>query len=124
MEFQGGDFVFLKVAPLKGVMRFGKKGKLNPRYIGPFEIIERIGMVAYRLALSPELASVHNVFHVSILKKYLPDPTHDLIQEPIEIHENLTYEEKPVRILDREEKLLRNKVIPLVKVLWRNHNIE
>ena len=112
--------MFVKVAPLKGVMRFGKKANLSPRYIGPFEIIEKIGKAAYRLALNPELALVHNVFHVSMLKKYLPDPMHDLIQEPVEVHEDLTYEEKPVQILDREEKVLRNKVIPLVKVLWRN----
>ena len=70
LEFQVGDAVFLKVAPLKGVTRFGKKGKLRPRFIGPFEILQRIGKVAYRLALSPDLAAVHNVFHVSMLKKY------------------------------------------------------
>ena len=124
LEFQVGDAVFLKVAPLKGVMRFGKKGKLSPRYVGPFEIIERIGKVAYRLALSPELSSVHNVFHVSMLKKYVSDPSHVITQEPIEVHEDLTYEEKPVKILDRQDKRLRNKVIPLVKVLWKNHKIE
>ncbi|KAL5551009.1 hypothetical protein UlMin_001185 [Ulmus minor] len=84
LEFQVGDLVFLKVAPMKGVMRFGKKGKLSPRFIGPFEILERIGKV----------------------------------------NEDLTYEEKPVQILDRKDKTLRNKVIPLVKVLWRNHKIE
>ena len=93
LEFQVGDFVFLKVAPLKGVMRCGKKGKLSPRYIGPFEIIERIGKMAYRLTLSPDLSKVHNVFHVSMLKKYVPDPSHVLSQEPIEVHEDLTYEE-------------------------------
>ncbi|KAL5549931.1 hypothetical protein UlMin_000107 [Ulmus minor] len=124
LEFQVGDAVFLKVAPMKGVMRFGKKGKLSPRYIGPFEILERIGKVAYRLALPPNLSSVHNVFHVSMLKKYVQDPSHVLEHEPIEVHEDLTYEEKPVQILDRKEKALRNKVIPLVKVLWRNHKIE
>ena len=124
LEFQVGDLVFLKVAPFKGVMRFGKKGKLSPRYIGPFEILERIGNVAYRLALPQELAYVHNVFHVSMLKKYISDPSHVLDHEPIEVHEDMTYEEKPVRILAREEKVLRNKVIPLVKVLWRNHATE
>ncbi|KAL5537390.1 hypothetical protein UlMin_045543 [Ulmus minor] len=92
LEFKEGDFVFLKVAPMKGVMRFGKKGKLSPRYIGPFEILERIGKVAYKLALPPEL--------------------------------DLTYQEQPVQILDRKDKALRNKVIPLVKVLWRNHKVE
>ncbi|KAL5558049.1 hypothetical protein UlMin_034260 [Ulmus minor] len=124
LEFQVGEAVFLKVAPMKGVMRFGKKGKLNPRYIGPFEILERIGKVAYKLALPPNLSSVHNVFHVSMLKKYVQDSSHVLEHEPIEVHEDLTYEEKPVQILDRKEKTLRNKVIPLVKILWRNHKIE
>ncbi|KAL5576778.1 hypothetical protein UlMin_018477 [Ulmus minor] len=124
LEFQVGDAVFLKVAPMKGAMRFEKKGKLSPRYIGPFEILERIGKVAYKLALPPNLSSVHNVFHVSMLKKYVQDPSHVLEHEPIEVHEDLSYEEKPVQILDRKEKALRNKVIPLVKVLWRNHKIE
>ncbi|KAL5575262.1 hypothetical protein UlMin_016961 [Ulmus minor] len=105
-------------------MRFGKKGKLSPRYIGPFKILERIGKVAYRLALPPELSSVHNVFHVSMLKKYIPDPTHVLEYESIEVHEDLTYEEQPVQILDQNEKTLRNKTIPLVKVLWQNHKVE
>ncbi|KAL5541347.1 hypothetical protein UlMin_045674 [Ulmus minor] len=109
---------------LCGVMRFGKKGKLSPRFIGPFEILERVGKVAYKLALPPELSSVHNVFHVSMLKKYVSDPSHVLEHEPIQVNEDLTYEEKPVQILDQKDKTLRNKVIPLVKVLWRNHKIE
>ncbi|KAL5550449.1 hypothetical protein UlMin_000625 [Ulmus minor] len=124
LEFQVGDLVFLKVAPMKGFMRFGKKGKLSPRYIGPFEILERIGKVAYKLALPSELSTVHNVFHVSMLQKYISDPSHVLESEPIEIREDLTYEEQPVQILDRKDKALRNKVIPLVKVLWRNHKVE
>ncbi|KAL5560626.1 hypothetical protein UlMin_036837 [Ulmus minor] len=93
LDFQVGDLVFLKVAPMKGVMRFGKKGKLSPRYIGPFEILERIGKVAYKLALPSELSTVHNVFHVSMLRKYISDPSHVLESEPIEIREDLTYEE-------------------------------
>ena len=93
--------VFLKIAPFKRVMRFGKRGKLSPRYIGPFKVLERVGNVAYRLALPQELAYVHNVFHVSMLKKYIPDPSHVLDHEPLEIHEDLTYEEKPVQILAR-----------------------
>ncbi|KAL5560733.1 hypothetical protein UlMin_036944 [Ulmus minor] len=124
LEFQVGDSVFLKVAPMKGVMRFGKKGKLSPRFIGPFEILERIGKVAYKLALPPELSSVHNVFHISTLKKYVSNPSHVLEHEPIQVNEDLTYEEKPVQILDRKDKTLRNKVIPLVKVLWRNQKVE
>ena len=124
LEFEVGEKVFLKVAPLKGVLRFGKKGKLSPRFIGPFEILERIGILAYRLALPPHLSSVHDVFHVSMLRKYVYDPTHVIEYEPLVVHENLTYEEKPVRILDRKEQVLRNRVIPLVKVLWRNHAVE
>ena len=76
LEFKAGDHVFLKVMPKRGVIRFGKRGKLSPRYIGPFEVLERVGTVAYRLALSPSLSSVHEVFHVSMLRKYTPDPTH------------------------------------------------
>ncbi|KAL5569385.1 hypothetical protein UlMin_025960 [Ulmus minor] len=106
LEFQVGDSVFLKVAPMKGVLRFGKKGKLSPRYIRPFKILERICKVAYRLALPPELSSIHNLFHVSMLKKYIPDPTHVWEYELIEVHEDLTYEEQPVQILDRKEKTL------------------
>ena len=122
LEFEEGDSVFLKVAPMKGVMRFGKKGKLSPRYIGPFEVTGRVGKVAYRLA--SELSSVHNVFHVSMLKKYVPDPLHIIEHEPIQVQEDLSYEERPMKILAREEKTLRTKTIPLVKVLWQNHEIE
>ncbi|KAL5554940.1 hypothetical protein UlMin_037176 [Ulmus minor] len=97
LEFQVGDSVFLKVAPMKGVMSFGKKGKLSPRFIGPFEILERIGKVTYKLALPPELSSVHNVFHVSMLKKYVSDPSHVLEHEPIQVNEDLTYEENRLK---------------------------
>ena len=114
----------MKVSPWKGVMRFGKKGKLSPRYIGPYEILQRIGAVAYRLALPPNLSHVHDVFHISVLKKYLPDPTHVLSVEPMEINENLSYEEKPIKILDQREQVLRTKTTKLVKVLWGNHMIE
>ena len=124
LEFEVGEKVFLKVAPLKGVMRFGKKGKLSPRYIGPFEILERIGVLAYRLALPPNLASVHDVFHISMLRKYVHDPSHVIEFAPLEVFENLTYEEKPVKILDKKDQVLRNRVILLVKVLWRNHVVE
>ncbi|KAL5540952.1 hypothetical protein UlMin_044244 [Ulmus minor] len=96
LEFQVGDSVFLKVAPMKGVMWFGKKGKLSPRYIEPFEILERIGKIAYRLALPPELSSIHNIFHVSMLRKYVSDPSHVLENEPIKVHEDLTYKEQLV----------------------------
>ncbi|GAV79356.1 hypothetical protein CFOL_v3_22821 [Cephalotus follicularis] len=105
-------------------MRFGKKGKLSPRYIGPYEILERIGEVAYRLALPPSLSHVHNVFHVSLLRKYMANPFHVLRAEPIQVHEDLSYDEQPMEILDHKEQILRTKTIPLVKVAWRNHGVE
>ena len=119
-----GDRVFLKVSPWKGVLRFGRRGKLRPRYIGPYEIIARVGPVAYRLDLPLELSKVHNVFHVSMLRKYIPDPSHVLRDQPVELKDNLTNKEKPMQIVDRREQILRNKVIPLVKVLWENHGIK
>ncbi|KAL0556795.1 hypothetical protein IC582_005312 [Cucumis melo] len=91
LEFDVGDKVFLKVAPMKGVLRFERRGKLSPRFVGPFEILERIGAVAYRLALPPSLSVVYDVFHVSMLRKYVPDPSHVVDYEPLEIDENLSY---------------------------------
>ena len=124
MEFTTGDLVLLKVSPWKGVMRFGKKGKLSPRFIGPFEILKRVGKVAYELALPPNLQHIHNVFHVSMLRKYHPDASHIIEYEPMEIQTDLSYAEQPVEIIDRKEQILRNKTIPLVRVLWRNHKVE
>nr|CAD1818592.1 unnamed protein product [Ananas comosus var. bracteatus] len=115
LEFAVGDRVFLKVSPMKGVKRFGLRGKLSPRYVGPYEVLERIGPVAYRLALPPKLAGVHNVFHVSNLRKYFRNSSHVLEYEPVELHEDVTYEEFPVSILAREERKLRNRTIPYVK---------
>ena len=106
---------------MKGVMRFGKKDKLSPRYIGPFESLDRIGPVAYRVALPPALAGVHNVFHISMLRKYIPDPTHIIDYEPLQIQEDMTYAEEPIRILEKKEQVLRARTIPLVKVMWKNH---
>ncbi|KAK6139030.1 hypothetical protein DH2020_027228 [Rehmannia glutinosa] len=124
LEFFVGDQVFLKVAPMKGVMRFGKKGKFSPRYIGPFHITERIGDVAYRLDLPASMSQIHDVFHVYMLWKYVVNPSQILTNEPIELKTDLIYEEIPVGILLLEVKKLRNKEIPLVKVLWRNQSIE
>ncbi|XP_028077877.1 uncharacterized protein LOC114279800 [Camellia sinensis] len=109
---------------MRGVIRFGKRGKLNPRYIGSFEMLERIGLVAYRLTLPPKLSSVHNVFHISMLHRYLRDPEHVVNYVNLEVQEDLSYEEQPAKILDRRNQVLRNKTIPLVKVLWRNHRVE
>ncbi|KAI5348129.1 hypothetical protein L3X38_001016 [Prunus dulcis] len=113
-----------ELSPWKGVMRFGKRGKLSPRYIGPYEITERIGPVAYRLALPTELSRIHDVFHVSMLRKYMPDPSHVLEHQPVELREDLTYEEQPVQILDRKEQRLRSRSIPVVKILWRSQTVE
>ena len=96
--------VFLKVAPWKGIIRFQKKGKLNLRYNGPFRILERIGQVAYRLELPPELSWIHNVFHVSMLRKYISDPSHVLEAPPIEMKKDLSFEVQPVAIVDQEMK--------------------
>ena len=124
LEFEVKDRVFLKLSPWKGVVRFGKRGKLSPRYIGPFEIVERIGPVADRLDLLEKLSRVHNVFHISMLRKYISDPSHVLEIPKIELRDDLSYEEQPVQIPGREEKEVRNKTISLVKVLWRNHLVE
>ena len=116
-EFKVGEKVLLKISPWKGIMRFGKKGKLSPRYIGPFKILKRVGMIAYELALPPQMQHIHNVFHVSMLRKYNPDASHVIEYEPLEIQPDLSYVEQPIEILDRKEKALRNKIVPLVKVL-------
>ena len=104
VEFEVGDKVFVRVSPSKGVFRFGKCGKLNPHHVGPFEILDRVGSLAYRLALPLSTHPVHNVFHVSLLRKYIPDESHVLNYDDIEIQANMTYEERPVRILERREK--------------------
>ena len=118
-----GDYVFLRVSPLKGLRRFGRKGKLGPNFVGPFEILERVCQVAYRLALPPALSAVHNIFHVSALRRYVSDVSHILSYEDLELEPDLFFEEQPVQILDRKDKVLRNKTIPLVKVLWRNSKV-
>ena len=124
LEFMVGDHVFLRVSPMKGVMRFGKKGKLSPRYIGPFEILERIGVIAYQLALPPKLSMVHLVFHVSMLRKYMPDPSHVILPQDIQLDKNLSYVEEPTAVVDRQVKKLRSKEIKSVKVIWRNYSGE
>ena len=114
LEFQVGDKVLLKVSPWKGVIRFGKRSKLNPRYVGPFEIVERIGPVAYRLNLPEELSGIHNVFHVSNLKKCLSDETLKVPLGELKIDEQLRFVEEPVEIMDREVKTLKHSKIPIV----------
>ncbi|KAL4563303.1 hypothetical protein LXL04_027343 [Taraxacum kok-saghyz] len=118
LEFQVGDLVLLKVSPWKGMVRFGKRGKLNPRYIGPFEILARIGPVAYKLKLPQELQNVHDTFHVSNLKKCLTDATLIIPLEEVQVNEKLNFVEEPVEIMDREVKRLKQSRIPIVKVRW------
>ena len=115
LEFEAGDHVFLKVMPNRGVVRFGKRGKLSPRFIGPFEVLERVGAIAYRLALPPSLSSVHEVFHVSVLRKYTPDPAH--VVDGVSL---LLMQMGPSRRdlrMDSREQVLRCKTVRLVKVL-------
>ena len=124
LQFEIGDRVFLKISPWKGVLRFRKRCKLSPRYIRSYEIVRKVGPVAYRLKLPPKLSRIHDTFHVSMLRKYIPNPSHVLREQPVQLNENLTYEETPVQIVDRKELVLRSKVIPLVKFLWKNHEME
>nr|GFC90097.1 hypothetical protein [Tanacetum cinerariifolium] len=121
LEFQPGDHVFLKVSHAHRVRRFGIKGKLSPRFLGPFEILDRVGEVSYRLALPPQLLHVHNVFHVSLLRGYKYYPLHVISYPLDQIRANLSYVEEPEAILDRQDRVMRKKTIPFVKMLWRNH---
>ena len=106
------------------MVRFGKRGKLSPRYIGPFQISRRVGEVAYKLDLPPELSGVHIVFHVSMLRKCLADVSQVIPVQPEELREDLSMVEDAVQILDRKEQILRHKAIPLVLVLWQHHGAE
>nr|GFC56236.1 hypothetical protein [Tanacetum cinerariifolium] len=122
LEFKPGDRVFLKVSPCRGVRRFGFKGKLSPRFIGPFEILDRVGEVSYHLALPLQLSHVHNVLHVSLLRGYNYHPYHVVQYSFDKIREDLSFAEGPEAILDRQGRVMRNKTIPLVKILWKNHH--
>ncbi|XP_016706979.2 uncharacterized protein [Gossypium hirsutum] len=120
------DYSLQKLAKLshrgKKILRFGQNGKLSPRFIAPYRILKRVGPVTYQLELLSELDQIHDVFHVSMLTCYHCDPTHTVTVEEIEVRPDVTFEEEPVQILDREVKVLRKKFIPLVKVLWHNHS--
>nr|GEX29574.1 putative reverse transcriptase domain-containing protein [Tanacetum cinerariifolium] len=116
LEFQVGDRVMLKVSPWKGVICFGKRGKLNPRYIGPFKVLAKIGTVAYRLELPQQLSTVHNTFHVSNLKKCLSDEALTISLDEIHIDDKLRFIKEPVEIMDREVKQLKQNHIPIIKV--------
>ena len=106
------------------MVRFDKKGKLSSRFIGPFEVLERVGAVAYRLALPPSLSGVHEVFHVSMLRKDTPDPTHIVNWGELVIDTDGTFEEGPLRIMDGRDQVLRRKTVRLVKVLWKHRGVE
>ncbi|GJY83272.1 putative reverse transcriptase domain-containing protein [Tanacetum coccineum] len=120
LEFQVGDKVMLKVSPWKGVIRFGKRGKLNPRYIGPFKIIAKVGTVAYRLELPEKLSRVHSTFHVSKLKKCMADEPLAIPLDEIQVDDKLNFIEEPVKIMDREVKRLKQSRISIVKVRWNS----
>ncbi|WVZ74857.1 hypothetical protein U9M48_022981 [Paspalum notatum var. saurae] len=124
LVFEKDDHVYLRVSPMKGVHRFGVKGKLAPRYVGPFRITEQCGPVAYRLELPPHLAAVHDVFHVSQLKKCLRVPEEEIDTSQIQIQPDLTYEEKPIKILDQKQRSTRRRTINFYKVQWSNHSKE
>ena len=124
LKFEVGDHVFLKVMPKREVIRFGKQGKLVSRYIGPFEILERVGTVTYRLAIPQSLLGVHEVFHFSMLQKYTPDPAHVVDWRDITVDTDGTFEEGPVHILDSMDQVLRCKTMRLVKVLWRHRGVD
>ncbi|XP_026428425.1 uncharacterized protein LOC113324324 [Papaver somniferum] len=116
LEFQVGENVFLRVSPTPGI--------IGTHYIGSFEILQRIGEVAYRLALPTKFAAIHNVFHVSMLRNYNVDPSHIIEWRDLQLNENVSYEEKLLRIVESKEQVLRRKTIKTVKVLWQHHGSE
>ena len=120
--FEVGDHVYLRVSPMKGVQRFGMKGKLAPRYVGPFPIIERCGPVAYRVELPPHLSAVHNIFLVSQLRKCLRVPTDVVEMEKLQLEPDLVYPEHPVKNVDFKTRVTRNQTSKFYKVQWSNHS--
>jgi hypothetical protein len=121
LSFDVGDFIYLKVSPMRGLRRFKVRGKLTPRFIRPFKILEKRGEVAYQLDLSPQLSDVHDVFHVSQLKKCLRVPEEQIPREDLDAKEDLSYQEYPARILETSERVTRNKKIKMCKVQWSHH---
>jgi hypothetical protein len=124
LQFNVGDHVYLRVSPTKGIQRFGIKGKLAPRYIGPYEIIEKCGPVAYRLRLPSQLAAIHNMFHVSQLKKCVRVPTEIIEQQEIFVEPDLPYEEHPIKILDQKERSTHRRMVKMYKIQWNHHTEE
>ncbi|WVZ58718.1 hypothetical protein U9M48_008958, partial [Paspalum notatum var. saurae] len=124
LVFEEGDHVYLRVSPMKGVHRFGVKGKLAPRYVGPFKISEKCGPVAYRLELPPRLAAVHDIFHVSQLKKCPRVPEEEVDTSQVQIEPDLTYEAGPVKVPDQKQRSTRRSTVTMYKVQWSEHTEE
>jgi hypothetical protein len=124
LEFEVGNHVYLRVSPMKGVKRFGVKGKLAPHYIGPFPILEKCGTVAYKLDLPPSLIGVHDIFHVSQLKKCLKAHMDVVLPEVAPLEVDLSYHEHPTKILDQKDHVTRRKTVKFFKIQWRNHSEE
>jgi hypothetical protein len=124
LRFKEGDFVYLKVSPMRGVKRFQMKGKLAPRFVGPYPVISKVGPAAYRLELPESMSDIHNVFHVSQLRKCLQVPENHIEAETIQIRKDLQYQEKPVKILDSVVRRTRNSEVRLCKVQWSREGVE
>ena len=124
LQFEVGDHVYLRVSPTKGVQRFGLKGKLAPRYIGPFEIIEICGLVTYRIRLPSRLVAVHDVFHISQLKKCVKIPEEIIEQQDLEVEPDLSYVEYLMKILDSKERSTRREKVKMYKIQWNHHTEE
>jgi hypothetical protein len=121
LEFKVRDHVYLRVSPIKGMKRFGMKGKLAPRYIGPFPILEKCGTVAYKLDLPPSLTRVHDTFHMSQLKKCLKTPMDVVLPEVTPLEADLSYPDHPIKVLDQKDRVTKHKTIKFFKVQWSNH---
>jgi hypothetical protein len=121
LSFEVEDFVYVKVSPMRGLRHFKVRGKLAPRFIGPFKILEKRGEVAYQLELLPQLSNVHDVFHVSQLRKCLRVPEEQLPMKDLDATEDLSYQEYPIKILERSERVTRNKKVNMCKVQWSHH---
>jgi hypothetical protein len=121
LVFEEEDYVYLKVSPMRSVKRFNMKGKLAPRYVGPFKVLKRYGEVAYQLELPKSLSGVHDVLYVSQLKKCLCVPEEQIPLEELTVKEDLTYEEFPVKILETAKRVTRSRVIKMCKILWNRY---
>ena len=121
LNFEEGDYVYLKVSPIRGTRRFQVRGKLAPSYIGPFKILKKVGAVAYRLELPEEMSDIHNIFHVSQLKKCLRVPEEQVPMEVLDLQPDLQYQERPIKILDVATRQTRRTAVRFCRVQWSNH---